>query len=366
MNPKKDPFPFGSDDNLNDQAGMSDAELERLMAGGGSPLRAPTAFENLQAGERVQGTVIEVQRGALLVELDRKTLGIIDPQEFGEGVYPAIGSTIQAEFVRYDHAKDLCILSIKAVHTEVAWEELRVGLEVEGKAVEATKGGLVLDIHGLRAFLPVSRIELERVEDLQPYLGRKLRCTVEDIDRAARKVVVSRRTVLEREREGERGRALSRLKEGDVLTGRVARITEHGAFINLGAVDGLLHISKMRERHQSGPGGQSALQQGQMVEVEVLRVDAERGRISLDFRRSAGDSIESTIASYKVGDQVTGWVSRSTPEGAILSIEEGLEAFIPRTEGAESTSGPKTGSVIKGTILSIDRASRRIVVKPLS
>jgi predicted RNA-binding protein with RPS1 domain len=222
------PLPGFGPEGDQDQIRISDAELERLMGLGGKAAEPPRAFESLETGERVRGRVIEIQRDAILVELDGKTLGTIDPQEFGEEPLPAIGSTVQAEFVRYDRAKELCLLSIRAVRTEVAWEELRLGLEIEGKAVEATKGGLVLDIHGLRGFLPISRIELERVDDLEPYLGRKLRCTVEEIDRAARKVVVSRRAILERERESERSRAYTRIKPGDVLTGRVARLTEHG------------------------------------------------------------------------------------------------------------------------------------------
>ncbi len=352
MTPNQPFSGFGPEDSQ-DPSRISDAELERMMGFGDKPAEAPRAFENLQTGERVRGTVIEIQRDAILVELDGKTLGTIDPQEFGEDALPAIGSILQAEFVRYDRTKELCLLSIRAVRTEVAWDELRVGLEIEGKAVEATKGGLVLDIHGLRGFLPISRIELERVEDLQPYLGRKLRCTVEEIDRAARKVVVSRRSLLERQREGERSQAFTRINPGDVLTGRVARVTEHGAFINLGAVDGLLHVSKIRERSKAIHGSQGGLQPGQMIEVEVLQVDAARRRISLGFRSLAGDSFESLIGSYQVGDQVTGWVSRSTPEGAILSIEEGLEALIPRVEGADPDGEIRTGAVVKGTILSI-------------
>src|SRR6185369_4072541 len=149
MNPNS-PLPgFGSEGDQ-DQIRMSDAELERLMGFGGKQAEPPRAFESLETGERVRGRVLEIQRDAILVELDGKTLGTIDPQEFGEEPLPAIGSILQAEFVRYDRSKELCLLSIRAVRTEVAWDELRLGLEIEGKAVEATKGGLVLDIHGLR------------------------------------------------------------------------------------------------------------------------------------------------------------------------------------------------------------------------
>jgi ribosomal protein S1 len=354
-------------DRLKDLASMSDEELARLMEGGsGGGADASTkrpAFDDLAPGERVKGTVLDFQGDEILVEIDRKTLGIIDQAEFADEPLPLQGAPIQAEVIHFDRDKDVYLLTVKGVRSEVAWDDLRKGMEVEGKVVEATKGGLVIDLKGVRAFLPVSHIELHRVEAMEPYIGQKLRCEIQDIDRAAQNVVLSRRAILERERSSRRQDVFASLKEGDVRTGKVVRLTEHGAFVNLGDVDGLIHTSRIREQSRGGRDA-GALKVGQTVEVVINRVEPERGRISLDFRRVEQDSWEETSVNYKVGDVVTGWVTKVGPEGTVLSLGEGIEGLIPTVPGAEPSADFGTGSLVKGTIASIDKKTRRIVVKP--
>jgi small subunit ribosomal protein S1 len=342
------------DDRMKELSRMSDAELERLMAGGTAG--SGPSIEDLEPGTQVNGTVLEIQRDELLVELDGKTLGVIPLAEFGEEAYPAPGAPIQAEFVRYDRRKGVCALTVGGVRTEMAWEDLRSGHLVEGNVVEAVKSGLVLDLKGLRAFMPISQIALERVEDLQPYIGQRLRCEVIEINRAEEKLVVGRRNLLEKERAAKREKALDFIHEGQVVTGRVVRMTEHGAFVNIGDVDGLLHASKIQ--HLKSP-----LSVGQVIEVEVVTFDKERGRIGLDFHHVAGDSWESLLQSYRVGERVTGWISRIGPEGAVLSLEEGVEALIPIEPGAKPPADLRAGAVVTGQISAIDRQNRKIVVR---
>ena len=362
MNPSVPDFPDFSDD-AKDRflhiSSMSDEELGRLLDGSTSPATGGTSFEDLEPGSKVRGTVLEVQRDEILIELDRKTLGVIVRTEFAEGASPAPGASIQAEFVRYDPKKEICILTVGGVRTDVAWEDLRPGHQVEGRVVEAVKGGLVLDTHGLRAFMPISQVALERVEDLAPFVGQKFTCEVQEVDRASRKVVVSRRVILERERASARKTTLASLQKGAVLSGKVVRITEHGAFVSLGAVDGLIHASQLRQ----GAGGKSPLAVGQTVEVEVTMVDADRARVGLDLRRAAGEGWESTSVNYRVGDEVTGWVSRMGPEGAILALEEGLEAVIPLDAAAGHPSELRQGAIVKAVITVVDTLRRRITAR---
>ncbi len=361
MTQNRDPFEDEFEKSLVDAASMSDDELARLLdAPAAAPGGRPDSFESLEAGDRVEGTVVEVRGGEVLVELDGKTLGVVDAEEY-DGEPPRPGTRVQAEFVRRDAARDLFVLSTRPVRTEVAWEELRVGMTLEGTVVETNKGGLTLDIRGMRAFMPISCIERQRVEDIEPYVGRKLRFEVTQVDRAERNLVVSRRAILDREAEAQRGEALEKLSRGDVVRGRVTQLNQHGAFIDLGGVEGLLHASKIaREMHGAGESGREALEVGDLVEVEIVSIDRERGRVGLDFREIEENAWETLIEGYAVGDEVTGWISRVGDDGAVLSLEEGLEAIVPRQQ---VTSEMTTGTIVTATITEIDRERQRIAAR---
>ncbi len=362
MSPESRRFPDESQGGANDQTHLSDEELERLMSGAFAPEIKSGGLEGLETGARVTGTVIEVGPGEILVELDRKTLGVIDRAELGDDPLPAVGSSMSAEFVRHDLAKDVFILSVKLVRTEVSLEDLRPGAVVEGPAVEATKGGLVIDLKGVRAFLPISQIERGRVENIDRYVGQKLRCEVIEVERAERNVVLSRRTLLEREGEVERKQAFDKLQPGARLSGLVQRITEHGAFVSLGAMDGLIHSSKL-QKHLRSARGSKPLEVGQRVEVEVTTVDAARGRVGLDLVMLEAAAWEPLAAGYKVGDAVTCLVSRIEKEGAVLALEDGLDAVLPREADGELPDAIRPGALVHASIAAIDPVRRRITVR---
>lgn len=362
MTRPSDRVPDEYDDLLKDVAGISDADLERLMGGGGPPVDDSLAVEEIEPGTRIGGTVVELRDDEVLVELDGKNLGVIELGEFEIGEIPRPGTEIQAEFVRYDAEKDLSILSVQSVRREVLWDALRVGAVLAGTVVDKNKGGLTLDIKGERAFLPISQIELTRVEDLDPYLGRQLHCEVTRFDRQERNLIVSRRRILEREAAARKAEVLEALSEGDVVTGTVSRMTDHGAFIDLGGVDGLLHMSRIRQTVKTGEG--EPLHVGQKVTVLIATLDRERERIGLDFHRLEEDDWDQTIESYAVGDTVTGWVSRVESGRAVVRIDEGLEAIVPE-EFLSSPEPPGTGSIVRGSIVAIDRANREVRLKPL-
>jgi ribosomal protein S1 len=357
------------DDLLRD-SDLSDAQLEALLAGPAGPAgpaggaAGPAPIESLEAGARVEGVVIDVRGGEVLVELDQKTLGVVEAQEFGADELPEIGSKLRASFERFDRRRDLAVLSVRATRREVVWDQLRPGVVLEGVVKEANKGGLILDIKGERAFLPISQIERERVEDAGAYLGKNLLCEVTSFDRASGNLVVSRRTLLERQAEELKGLALARLGEGEALTGTVVRLNEHGAFIDLGGVEGLLHASKLKERRRELARG-GALEAGDQLEVVVTRVDRERGRVSLDLKAVAGASWSQSVEGYAIGDEATGWVTRVTEEGAQVSLEEGVEGVIPRRLLLERRAAVKRGDILRCRITALDRESRRIELAPL-
>lgn len=350
-------------------ANLSDEDLERLLFGEASSARAGSKggapgsnVEELAPGAVVRGTVIDNRGGEVVVEIDAKTLGLIEETEYDpDDDLPAVGDRIEARFVRYDRRRDLAVLSVREARREVFWEELRPGLIVEGLVTGTNKGGLTVDIKGHRAFLPVSQIELSRTEDLAPFVGQKLVCEITRVDRADENIVLSRRTILEREREETRANALAGLTEGEVLKGRVTRVNEHGAFIDLGGVEGLLHVSKIRARHQE-LGRAEELNPGRELEVELRRIDREQGRISLDFHRVAAEGWTTSIEGYVVGDEVTGWISRLSPTEAWISIEEGIEA---RMERAHLEPHAARGTIVRGRIYSIDHQARRIELRPI-
>lgn len=350
-------FPDVSDDH-SDDIEMSDAELEALLMGheGGSASRgAPSSLdpETLEAGTRVSGTVVDYRGGEVLVELDSKSHGVIEDSEFEEGPLPEIGSRIEAIFERYDAGRELSVLAMREARREIFWEELYPGMVVEGQATSVNKGGLTLDIKGIRAFLPISQIERQRVDDASPYVGKRLRCEVTSFDREDRNLVVSRRVILDREAEELKGQALARLSEGEVLQGTVTRLFEHGALVDLGGVEGLLHQSKIIARHQE-LGEEKALHVGQVIEVEVIRVDPTRGRVSLDFHHVAGETWSHSIEAYAVGTEATGWVTRLSADGVFVALEEGVEGFLPRRWLLDRPEPPHRGSILRVVVDRID------------
>jgi len=225
------------------------------------------------------------------------------------------------------------------------------------------KGGLTLDIKGVRAFLPVSHVALERVEDLTPYLGRKLRCEVTSFNRSSQNLVVSRRPILEEEAETVRQKTLATLSEGQIVRGVVARITDHGAFVDIGGMQGLIAASRIRS-HGKSSGSESAVREGQEILVQVLRVDREKGRVSLDFQQQEADSWGRVMEHYHVGDEVTGWVSGVTEAGVCVSVEEGIVGLIPADAVGLLEERPRPGAIVRTVITSVDPVERRMSLRP--
>lgn len=365
MSSKKS-FKDDFEEDLDQIAGLSDADLEALM-GGGQAKTPDAETRRHEPGDRVKGLVIGVQGDEILVELDGKTLGVIDINEFEGDEIPEVGDEVEAEYVQFDASKEACILSTKAVRTEVTWDQLHVGAVLEGTVTGSNRGGLTLDIKGIRAFMPISQIDRQRVEELEPYVGKKLAGEVTRVDRNQEEIVLSRRAILEREHEVEREKALASLVEGAVVTGRVSRVNQHGAFIDVGGVDGLLHVSKIQKMKREGED-EPRIREGQTLDVELVRIDREQGRIALDLvdrSTPAAPRVTPTgtfETDYEVGDEITGWITRFGDDGgAVVSIEEGVTAHVP-ADRLQPDWGP--GTVIEASVTRIQNTPPHIWLEP--
>ncbi len=319
--------------------------------------------ETLEPGARVEGIIISIGDEGALVEIGSKQHGIIERSEL-EGLELCPGESVTAHFVRVDSKQELAILSLAETRREIFWDQLSAGDLLEGQVTGVNKGGLTVDIAGEKAFLPISQIELSRVDDLSGYVGMQITCEVMSFDRGERDVVVSRRGILEREREAGRVHAVAGLEEGQIVSGRVTRITAHGAFIDLGGVDGLLPQNKI-QRRQKSMGGNAPLKEGETVQLEIVHLDREAGRVSLDFQAIGVDGWSQVPEEYQVEDTATGLVTRIDAEGAWVLIDEGVEGVIPTVLLAGTKQPIEAGALCRTVIVSIDLSARRIELKPI-
>ncbi|MDI6689674.1 MAG: 30S ribosomal protein S1 [Actinomycetota bacterium] len=322
-------------------------------------------------GDIVSGRVVKVDRDEILVDIGYKSEGVIPIRELSirPNIGPEdiqVGEEIEALVLQKEDSEGRLILSKKRADSEKAWEKIERIYEesgsVKGEVIEVVKGGLILDI-GLRGFLPASLVELKRVKDLNRYVGRELECKIVEMNRTRNNVVLSRKAVLEEERKWERQKILSKLEKGQILTGKISSIVDFGAFVDLGGVDGLIHISELSWSHIDHPS--EVVSVGDEVKVQVLDIDLERERISLGLKQTTEDPWKIKVGKYSAGDVVEGVISRIVPFGAFLQMDEGVEGLIHISELAEERielpdQAVKVGDRIKAKIIDIDLERRRI------
>jgi small subunit ribosomal protein S1 len=323
-------------------------------------------------GSLVSGTVVRVDPDEVLVDIGFKSEGIIPVNELSirNNVNPnevvQVGDKIEALVLQVEDQEGRLILSKKRAQYERAWgrieEIMRQGGTVTGQVIEVVKGGLIVDI-GLRGFLPASLVELRRVRDLQPYVGTALEAKVIELDKNRNNVVLSRRAYLEEEQAEQRQAFLDALQPGEIRSGVVSSVVNFGAFVDLGGMDGLVHVSELSWQHVSHPG--EAVSVGDKVTVKVLEVDRERERISLSMRQTHEDPWESFSSAHQVGDVVDGAVTKTVPFGAFVSVTDGVEGLVHVSEIAmHHVESPElelsVGQAVKVKITEIDADRRRI------
>src|SRR5438034_2194244 len=323
-------------------------------------------------GDIVEGTIVKVDRDEVLLDIGYKTEGVIPSRELSikHDVDPnevvSVGDEVEALVLTKEDKEGRLILSKKRAQYERAWgtiEELKEKDEaVKGTVIEVVKGGLILDI-GLRGFLPASLVEMRRVRDLQPYVGRELEAKIIDLDKNRNNVVLSRRAHLEETQREARDEFLANLKPGEVRRGIVSSVVNFGAFVDLGGMDGLVHVSELSWKHVDHPS--SVVQVGDEVTVQVLDVDLSRERISLSLKATQQDPWQQFASGHQVGELVYGRVTKLVPFGAFVQVGEGIEGLVHISEMAEQhVEAPEQvvtpGEELWVKIIDIDLERRRI------
>ena len=342
---------------------ISDEEMNNLIDG------TVTDFDE---GDLVTGTVVKLERDEVLLDIGYKSEGVIPSRELSirKDINPAevvaMGDEIEALVLQKEDKEGRLVLSKKRAEYERAWnaveEKFNSGETVEGEVIEVVKGGLILDI-GLRGFLPASLVDLRRVKDLNAYLGTRIEARVIEMDRNRNNVVLSRRVVLEEARKAERQEILSKLQVGMRLKGTVSSIVDFGAFVDLGGIDGLVHISELSWNHVNHPS--EVVKVGQEVEVQVLDVDLNRERISLGLKQTTEDPWRSLVKKYPVDAIVEGTVTKLVTFGAFVDLGEGVEGLVHISEMAKQHVDQPSqvcavGDQVQVKVMEIDLDRRRI------
>ena len=330
-----------------------------------------TVFE-FKEGDIVKGTVVRVDPDEVLVDIGYKSEGVIPPYELSvrNNSNPSdvveVGEEIEALVLQKEDDQGRLVLSKKRAQYERAWGRIETvmneGGTVTGQVIEVVKGGLIVDI-GLRGFLPASLVDLRRVRDLQPFVGEPIEAKVIELDRNRNNVVLSRRAYLEEEQAEQRHAFLADLKEGDIREGVVSSVVNFGAFVDLGGMDGLVHVSELSWRHVNHPG--EIVTVGDKVKVKVLEVDYGRERISLSIRQTAEDPWETFARDADIGSVVEGKVTKTVPFGAFVSVGDGVEGLVHVSEIAmHHVESPELelsiGQEVTVKVTEIDADRRRV------
>ena len=327
---------------------------------------------DIQNGQLVEGTVVRVDKDEVLLDIGYKSEGVIPPRELSirNGVDPseivAVGEKIEAVVLQREDKEGRLVLSKKRAQYERAWgriEEIKEGDGmVSGSVIEVVKGGLIVDI-GLRGFLPASLVELRRVRDLQPYIGTTVDAKIIELDKNRNNVVLSRRAWLEETQKEQREEFLHNLRPGEVRSGVVSSVVNFGAFVDLGGMDGLIHVSELSWKHVDHPGSVVAV--GDEIEVQVLEVDLSRERISLSLKATQQDPWQEFAGAHQVGELVYGRVTKLVPFGSFVQVGDGIEGLVHISEmSAHHVELPEQvvtpGEELWVKIIDLDLQRRRI------
>jgi small subunit ribosomal protein S1 len=336
--------------------GMSDTDIY------GEPGAKPKGQAAAESGTK-KGRVLSVHGPDVFVDVPGgRSQGILPAAQFPEGL-PQVGAEVEFHIEGYDKNNGLLLLSRQGAAVEADWSSVAVGQIVEARVTATNKGGLSVDVNGIRGFLPISQIDLYRVENVEPFVNQRLLCMVTEADRQERNLVVSRRALLEKEREEQREKLWTELAQGQTREGIVRSVKDFGAFVDLGGVDGLLHVSEMSWSRVQDPS--ALVQIGQKVKVVVLKIDHERRKLSLGMKQLTASPWDEVASKYFVSAIVSGKVTRLMDFGAFVELEPAIEGLIHISELAPQRVHRvkdivQPGQEVKVIILSVDPAQRRI------
>jgi small subunit ribosomal protein S1 len=330
------------------------------------------SVKDFNEGEILLGTVVKVDRDEVLLDIGYKSEGVIPTKELSirhdvdPGQVVKVGDEVEALVLQKEDKEGRLILSKKRAQYERAWgrieEVMQSGGTIKGPVIEVVKGGLILDI-GLRGFLPASLVDLRRVRDLHPFVGTELEAKIIELDRNRNNVVLSRRAFLEESQSEGRKKFLESLQKGERRKGTVSSIVNFGAFVDLGGVDGLVHVSELSWKHVDHPS--EVVQVGQEVEVEVLDVDLERERVSLSLKATQEDPWKEFERKYSAGEIIDGQVTKLVPFGAFVRVAAGIEGLVHISEISDQhVESPESvltvGDEVRVKVIEVDVPRRRI------
>jgi small subunit ribosomal protein S1 len=319
--------------------------------------------------EHRTGTVVSVGANDVFVEFGPKELGVLESTQWKEGdAKPEVGSSLEVVVQRYEPNESIYICSLPGAVQKADWEMLEPGQVVEARVTGTNKGGLELEVAGHRAFMPASQVDIGHVPDLGVFVGEKMTCTVQRVDkRGGGNIVCSRREILQQEREKAAASLKEALKEGDELEGVVRKIMDFGAFVDLGGVDGLVHLNDLsHERVNHGAKNVARhVSEGQKVSVKILKLDWDQNRISLGLKQMTADPFASAKNEVVEGADVTGKVTKILEFGAFVEVAPGVEGLVHISEldwkrVANVNDVLQEGEVVQVRVLKVDEADRKI------
>lgn len=329
----------------------------------------------VQSGREYRtGTVVSIGKDDIFLEFGPKELGVLPKVQFKEGEEPpAVGSQFEVAIDRFETSENIFICSRPGAVVKAAWENLEIGQTVEGKVVGVNKGGLEVEISGHRAFMPASQVSLDRIPDLSVMIGEKLTAQVSQLDKRGKgNIVLSRRDLLEQERKERSKKLKDQLTEGQTVEGIVRKIMPFGAFVDIGGVDGLIHISDLTY-DRVGFGEQAIgkhIKEGQTVKAKILKLewneeDVRKSRISLGLKQLAGDPFQTAVKDIVEGAEVNGRVTRLADFGAFVELAPGVDGLVHVSEIAykrinHPQDALKVDQVVQAKVLKIDKDTRRI------
>jgi predicted RNA-binding protein with RPS1 domain len=350
--------PLGADLEQELSAAMGDLSLDEMLSGTGTAAAAP----ELETESRQHGKVVSVHRDNVFIDLGSQRQGILTLRSFTETPQP--GMVVEVQIARFDPAEGLYELVLPGGAISVQdWSQISEGMVVEARVTGHNKGGLECEVNQLRGFIPASQCSLYRVEDLSQFVGQKLRAVVTEINPERQKLVLSPRAVMERDKAEAKTKLLTELEVGQTREGVVRSLQEFGAFVDLGGVDGLIHISQLswdRIRHAN-----EVLELGQKVKVKVQKIDQATGKIGLAFRDLADNPWAQAATKYSPRSTVQGTVTRLMEFGAFVRLESGIEGLIHISELSHRrvfrvSDVLQEGQQVEVLIVSVDAQQQRI------
>jgi small subunit ribosomal protein S1 len=354
-----------------------DSDEEETRSGGGGDFDFGAMLDQYeqeqaayQEGSVVRGTVVGVNDRMVVIDFGFKSEGAVPIEEFTEGGELTVkrGDEVEVLIKSMESQEGVPILSRADAVRMRAWDDLekayRDGVPVKGRIMERVKGGLRVDVDGVAAFLPGSQVDVRPIRNLESLRGQEIEAKVIKLNRKRSNVVLSRKAILESENEGKKGETLNNLEEGIIVEGQIKNLTDYGAFVDLGGIDGLLHVTDMSWGRLQNPG--EMFRVGESVQVKVLKFDKERERVSLGFKQLLPDPWESVSERFPTGQRMQGKIASVTDYGAFIELEAGVEGLVHVSEMTWSkrmkhpSKLVQPGETVEVEVLGVDPKNRRI------